>query len=144
MEDDLYGFDWKYKNLFDSKILIHENNDGKKSCFLSKELEKTVLVIQTKININNYFRLLKEVYFSARSKNNKNFTEIIDVFTTKDHNYLFIIIRFEGTDLKCVIDYPNFDYNISIPNFSRFAIFQIVCGLKILHSSGLSHNDIKS
>ena len=145
MEDDLNGFDWKEKNLFDSCVIVYENyNEGKKSyLFSSKDLKNTVLVIKYKINTNNYLRLSKEVYFLACCKNNKYFAEIIDVFITKDQNYLFIIIRAEGTDLKSIIDYENFDYNTAIPNFSRFAIFQIVCGLKILHSNGLSHNDIK-
>ena len=145
MEDDLNGFDWKYKNLFDSCVIVYENyNEGKKSyLFESKDMKNTVLVIKYKINTNNYLRLSKEVYFLACCKNNKYFAEIIDVFITKDQNYLFIIIRAEGTDLKSIIDYENFDYNTAIPNFSRFAIFQIVCGLKILHSNGLSHNGIE-
>ena len=90
-----------------------------------------------------YISALKEIFFLSCFKNNKFFTEIIDVFPSDDCQNLFIILRDEGTDLEQLIKYNNFDYNERYPTISRAIIFQVACGLKILHDNNLLHNDIK-
>ena len=42
-----------------------------------------------------------------------------------------------------LIRFDEDDYNNKYPNCSQKIIFQIVCGLKVLHDIGFSHNDIK-
>ena len=108
-------------------------------------LEEQVIVKLIKIN-NSQYEILKEPYFLSCLKNNRYFIEIVDLFPSKDCDYLNIILRDEGVDLNSLIifyKYSKVDYNITIPNISRFIIFQVCCGLKILHQNGLSHNDIK-
>ena len=67
--------------------------------------------------------------------------------SSKDSSFFNIILRNEGIDLNIFICYYNqilgMDYNVLIPNISRYIIFQVVCGLQILHQKGLTHNDIK-
>ena len=144
-EQEIIIFNWYYINEFTNWELLSHNEHAERKVLLGEKKEDKINVIIKKFVITEkaYRDLLKEVYFLACCKNNKYFAEIIDVFPSNCNNYLFIVLRHEGTDLKSLIDYEYFDYNTAIPNFSRFAIFQIVCGLKILHSNGLSHNDIK-
>ena len=52
-------------------------------------------------------------------------------------------MRGHGVDLKDFIRYINYNYNEKMENISRFIVFQTICGLKILHDIGFSHNDIK-
>ena len=154
-------FIWYYKTTFNWIYLIYkEKNDIIKRITFEggKDNLKNGQVILKLIKIDDKkgFNILKEPYFLACLKNNRYFIEIIDLFPSKDSTdsqnskapkFFNIILRNEGSDLNTFISYYNKifkkDYNILIPNISRFIIFQVVCGLKILHEKGLSHNDIK-
>ena len=154
-------FIWYYKKTFNWIYLIYNEKMDiiKRITFEGgKENLKNGQVILKLIKIDDKkgFNILKEPYFLACLKNNRYFIEIIDLFPSKDSTdsqnskapkFFNIILRNEGSDLNTFISYYNKifkkDYNILIPNISRFIIFQVVCGLKILHEKGLSHNDIK-
>ena len=137
-------FEWYYKNEFDWTYISH-NESSQRTVFLGMKnnLDKSVTVIFRKVNPNYYKALLKEAYFLACVKSNRYFAEMIDLFTSDNYQNMYIIMRDEGIDLQNFIQYNPFDYNEKIKNISRFIVFQTVCGLKILHEKGLSHNDIK-
>jgi len=152
-------FIWYYKKYFSWIYLVYkeENHTEKRITFLGNKdkLENGQVIlklIDIKDNIKGY-NILKEPYFLACLKKNRYFAEIVDLFPLKDskdsENFKFfnIILRNEGTDLNSFIIYYKYrlkkDYNNLFENVSRYIIFQVVCGLKILHEKGLSHNDIK-
>jgi serine/threonine protein kinase len=138
---------WYYKIYFLWTYLAYnENIDGtaNRMIFLggTNNLENQVIIKLIKRN-NKGNEILKEPYFLACVKNNRYFTDIVEFFASNNCEDIYLILRDEGTDLaNFIIDYK-LDYNITIPNLSRFIIFQTVCGLKILHDNGFSHNDIK-
>ena len=137
---------WYYKYSFKEWNILANNTNSNRSIFMgtlgeNDDPDVNALIKRIKIKKNNYVKLLKEVYFLACCKRNRYFVGLIDVFTVKDN--LYIIFKGEGTDLSYLITYTKFDYNLTIPNSSRYIIFQILCGLKYLHDNNLSHNDIK-
>ena len=152
-------FIWYYKKYFSWIYLVYkeENHTAKRITFLGnkKKLENGQVILKL-INIKDNekgYNILKEPYFLACLKKNRYFAEIVDLFPLKDskdsENFKFfnIILRNEGSDLNSFIIYHKYrlkkDYNNLFENVSRYIIFQVVCGLKILHEKGLSHNDIK-
>ena len=137
-------FEWYYKNEF-NWVYISHNENSQRTVFLGQKdvLDYTTFLKSIKVFPNKYETLLKEAYFLACVKSNKYFAEIIDLFTSDNCDNMYIIMRDEGTDLQNFIQYIKFDYNEKMKNISRFIIFQTVCGLKVLHEKGLSHNDIK-
>ena len=137
-------FEWYYKNEF-NWVYISHNESSQRTVFLGQKnnLDYATILKSIKVFPNKYKTLLKEAYFLACVKSNKYFAEIIDLFTSDNCDNMYIIMRDEGTDLQNFIQYIKFDYNEKIENISRFIIFQTVCGLKVLHEKGLSHNDIK-
>ena len=138
------NFEWYYKKEFKWTYISH-NESFHRTVFLGQknDLDYTIILKSIKVSENKYKSLLKEAYFLACVKSNRYFAEIVDLFTSDNCENMYIIMRDEGIDLKNFIEYIKFDYNEKIENISRFIVFQIVCGLKILHEKGLSHNDIK-
>jgi serine/threonine protein kinase len=121
------------------------NNKYKRFVYQGKKevINKYAIIKHIKINPDNnnhYLLYLKEIYFLACVKKSRYFAEIIDVFTSEDCQNLFIVLKDEGFDL---IDLINSKEYKKIPDIIINIIFSITCGLKILHSYGLSHNDIK-
>ena len=134
---------WYYKNQLIWRLL--SNNRYKRFVYQGKKevINKYAIIKHIKINpdnINHYLLYLKEIYFLACVKKSRYFAEIIDVFTSEDCQNLFIVLKDEGFDL---IDLINSKEYKKIPDIIINIIFSITCGLKILHSYGLSHNDIK-
>ena len=154
-------FIWYYKKYFSWMwiylIYNEENYTAKRITFLGdKDKLENGQVILKLINIKDNkkgYNILKEPYFLACLKKNRYFIEIVDLFPSKDSKdsedfkFFNIILRNEGSDLNFFIIYYKYvlkiDYNNLFENVSRYIIFQVVCGLKILHEKGLSHNDIK-
>jgi serine/threonine protein kinase len=149
-------FIWYYKKYFSWKYLVYkeENHIPKRITFLgAKNNIENGQVILKLINIKDNkkgYNILKEPYFLACLKKNRYFAEIVDLFPSKDSKdfkFFNIILRNEGSDLNSFIIYYKYvlkiDYNNLFENISRHIIFQVVCGLKILHEKGLSHNNIK-
>ena len=137
-------FEWYYKNEF-QWIYVNHNTESERTVFLGSKdnLNYATILKYIKIYVNNYKNLLKEAYLLACVKNNRYFTEIVDLFTSDNCENMYVIMRDNGVDLKDFITYYNYDYNQIFENISRFIVFQTVCGLSILHDKGLSHNDIK-
>jgi len=135
-------FEWYYKNEF-QWIYINHNKKTERTVFLGYNLNYATILKYIKIYVTNYKNLLKEAYLLACVKNNRYFTEIVDLFISDNCENMYIIMRDHGVDLKDFIKYSNYDYNKKYENISRFIVFQTVCGLSILHDKGLSHNDIK-
>ena len=154
-------FIWYYKKYFSWMYLYlvynEENYIPKRITFQgAKDNIENGQVILKLINIKDNkkgYNILKEPYFLACLKKNRYFAEIVDLFPLKDSKdsedfkFFNIILRNEGSDLNSFIIYYKYvlkiDYNNLFENVSRYIIFQVVCGLKILHEKGLSHNDIK-
>ena len=154
-------FIWYYKKYFSWMwiylVYNEENYTAKRITFLGdKDKLENGRVILKLINIKDNkkgYNILKEPYFLACLKKNRYFAEIVDLFPLKDSKdsedfkFFNIILRNEGSDLNSFIIYYKYvlkiDYNNLFENVSRYIIFQVVCGLKILHEKGLSHNDIK-
>jgi serine/threonine protein kinase len=137
-------FEWYYKEDFRWNV-IHHNESQQRTTYRGEEKflgNAHAIMKQIKLKEENYKTLLKEAFFLSCLKNNRYFAEIIDLFTSDNCDYIYIILREEGTDLKNFISSKT-NYNTKIANISRFIIFQAVCGLKILHEKGFSHNDIK-
>ena len=152
-------FLWYYKKYFSWIYLVYneENYIPKRITFRgAKDNIENGQVILKLINIKDNekgYNILKEPYFLACLKKNRYFAEIVDLFPSRDSKdsedfkFFNIILRNEGSDLNSFIIYHKYrlkkDYNNLFENVSRYIIFQVVCGLKILHEKGLSHNNIK-
>ena len=136
--------EWYFKADFLWTYISH-NERTERTVFLGEKdnLTYAAVIKSIKVYINNYKSLLEEAYFLACLKNNRYFTEIVDLFTSDNCTNMYIIMRDHGVDLKDFIKYIGFDYNERYPNISRYIIFNTLCGLKILHDKELSHNDIK-
>ena len=134
---------WYYKNQLIWRLL--SNNRYKRFVYQGKKevINKYAIIKHIKINpdnINHYLLYLKEIYFLACVKKSRYLAEIIDVFTSEDCQNLFIVLKDEGVNLIELINSKEYK---KIPDIIINIIFSITCGLKILHSYGLSHNDIK-
>ena len=141
-------FEWYYIDNFEWGV-IHHNHRYQRIVYLGgkKNLNNIVnnaecILKSIKVNNQIYKTLLKEAYFLSCVKNNIYFTDIVDLFTSDNCEFMYIILRNEGVNLRNFISSKS-NYNTSIANISRYIIFQVVCGLKILHERELSHNDIK-
>ena len=135
-------FKWYYKDNFEWEV-IHHNHRYQRTVYLGKKnLNAECILKSIKVNNQIYKTLLKEAYFLSCVKNNIYFTDIVDLFTSDNCEFMYIILRNEGVNLRDFISSKS-NYNTIIANISRYIIFQVVCGLKILHERELSHNDIK-
>ena len=136
-------FEWYYIDNFKWDA-IHHNHKSQRTVYLGgkKNLNAECILKLIKVNNQIYKTLLKEAYFLSCVKNNIYFTDIVDLFTSDNCEFMYIILRNEGVNLRDFISSKS-NYNTSIANISRYIIFQVVCGLKILHERELSHNDIK-
>ena len=136
-------FEWYYIDNFKWEV-IHHNHRSQRTVYLGgkKNLNAECILKSIKVNNQIYKTLLKEAYFLSCVKNNIYFTDIVDLFTSDNCEFMYIILRNEGVNLKDFISSKS-NYNTRIANISRYIIFQVVCGLKILHERELSHNDIK-
>ena len=136
------------------------------------QIRTRVIVKQIKIK-QNYRKILREIFFLSCLKNNKYFAEILDVFLSdnnqnnqnnpnnqnnrsnqnnqsnpnnqniQNNQRIYIVLREAGVSLNdYIIFFSKNNYLINFESF-RFIVFQIACGLKILHDKGLLHNDIK-
>ena len=143
VQNNFNKVNWYYINEMKWRLL--SNNKYKRFVYQGKKevINKYAIIKHIKINPDNknhYLLYLKEIYFLACVKKSRYFAEIIDVFTSEDCQNLFIVLKDEGFDL---IDLINSKEYKKIPDIIINIIFSITCGLKILHSYGLSHNDIK-
>ena len=137
-------FEWYYIDNFKWDA-IHHNHRFQRTVYLGgkKNLNNAECILKSiKVNNQIYKTLLKEAYFLSCVKNNIYFTDIVDLFTSDNCEFMYIILRNEGVNLRDFISSKS-NYNTIIANISRYIIFQVVCGLKILHERELSHNDIK-
>ena len=143
----LDNFDWYYKNLFIWKEKSYSR--GKRIVYFGDKIEEpkfTVVLKKIKVD-NNFKEILKEIYFLVCCQKSKYFIRLVDIFLSKDQNYIFLILKDEGANLLEVIDYAennpdDFDYT-NIDDMIKWIIFQIICGLYILHKNKLIHHDIK-
>lgn len=140
------NFKWYYKNLFTWNIKYYLK--GKRCVYFGDKIkEPKFTVILKKIKVENHYdQILREIYFLTCCKNCKYFIKLVDIFLSEDKNYIFLILKDEGVNLFEFIDYSNnnenYDYT-KIDNMIKWIIFQIVCGLYILHKNNLVHHDIK-
>ena len=135
-------FEWYYIDNFEWKA-IHHNHKSQRTVYLGGKKDLAECILKSiKVNNQIYKTLLKEAYFLSCVKNNIYFTDIVDLFTSDNCEFMYIILRNEGVNLRDFISSKS-NYNTIIANISRYIIFQVVCGLKILHERELSHNDIK-
>ena len=146
-DPEIEFFEWYYKNVFKWKSIASNSNE-KRITYRGTDNEEnpnfwTIMKLITIKENANYKNLLKEEYNLAFLKKNRYFVEIIDVFFSKDNKKLYNILRKEGENLHDLIRFDEDDYNNKYPNCSQHMIFQIVCGLKVLHDIEFSHNDIK-
>ena len=147
LDPEIEFFEWYYKNVFKWKSIVANLNE-KRFTYRGTDNEEnpqfwTIMKLITIKENANYKNLLKEEYNLAFLKKNRYFVEIIDVFFSKDNKKLYNILRKEGESLHDLIRFDEDDYNNKYPNCSQHMIFQIVCGLKVLHDIEFSHNDIK-
>ena len=146
-DPEIEFFEWYYKNVFKWKSIVANLNE-KRFTYRGTDNEEnpqfwTIMKLITIKENANYKNLLKEEFNLAFLKKNRYFVEIIDVFFSKDNKKLYNILRKEGESLYDLIRFDDDDYNQKYPNCSQHMVFQIVCGLKVLHDIGFSHNDIK-
>ena len=147
--DEMNNFNWYYKNLFNWSLITNSTNKNQRIVFIgNKKDDSKYTVVIKKIKIqNNYKHVLKEVYFLACCRKCNYFIKLVDFFLSYDKNYIFLILKDEGVNLMQLINYTNnnqegFDYT-KVDDMIKWVIFQIVCGLYILHKNNLIHHDIK-
>ena len=151
--EEFKKFKWYYKDDFERWIYISFNKDSERYAYMggtggNYQIRTRVIVKQIKIK-QNYRKILREIFFLSCLKNNKYFAEIIDVFLSdnnqnnQNNQRIYIVLREAGVSLNdYIIFFSKNNYLINFESF-RFIVFQIACGLKILHDKGLLHNDIK-
>ena len=151
--EEFKKFKWYYKDDFERWIYISFNKDSERYAYMggtggNYQMRTRVIVKQIKIK-QNYRKILRELFFLSCLKNNKYFAEIIDVFLSdnnqnnQNNQRIYIVLREAGVSLNdYIIFFSKNNYLINFESF-RFIVFQIACGLKILHDKGLLHNDIK-
>ena len=147
-DPEIKNFEWYHKNAFKNWESIAANLNEERFTYRGTDDEDnphyyTIMKLITIKENANYKNLLKEEFNLAFLKKNRYFVEIIDVFFSKDNKKLYNILRKEGENLHDLIRFDEDDYNNKYPNCSQHMIFQIVCGLKVLHDIEFSHNDIK-
>ena len=142
------NFNWYYKDLFAWGLKSYKK--GKRIVYFGEKIKgNKFTVVLKKIKIEyNYKEILKEVYFLACCQRSKYFIKLVDILLSEDKNYIFLILKDEGASLSEIIDYAqgnedDFDYK-KIRDSIKDIIFQIVCGLYLLHKNGLVHHDIKT
>jgi len=138
---------WYYKNHFEHWLPLVCNAESKRFTFLGREGEKhitgkRVIIKLFVLNDQSLLDILREEYLLACGKPSDYFVEIIDTIISKN-KYIYLVLREEGVNLKDFINCQQYNHSESDPDYARFIIFQIACGLKILHEKHLSHNDIK-
>ena len=151
--EEFKKFKWYYKDDFERWIYISFNKDSERYAYMggtggNYQIRTRVIVKQIKIK-QNYRKILRELFFLSCLKNNKYFAEILDVFLSdnnqnnQNNQRIYIVLREAGVSLNdYIIFFSKNNYLINFESF-RFIVFQIACGLKILHDKGLLHNDIK-
>ena len=148
--ESLDNFGWYYKDLFKWKSIGFSEYKSKRIVFVGNKIDDPKFtVIIKKITLgNNYQQILKEIYFLACCRKCKNyFIKLVDMFLSKDNEYIYLILKDEGVSLDHLINYTNgnkvgFDYT-KIEDMIKWCIFQIVSGLYIFHKNKLVHHDIK-
>lgn len=145
--ETLNNFNWYYKDLFIWKSQYYSR--GRRIVFFGEKIdEPKFIIVLKKIKVeNNYEQILREVYFLSCCQKSIYFIKLIDIFLSDDKNYIFLILKDEGVNLSQLIDYTQnneegYDYTQN-ENMIKWIIFQIICGLYILHKSKLVHYDIK-
>ena len=144
------NFKWYYDDNYVWNKVVYNRKEKRSVYSGGQNIENNSVIIKL-ININNnnnnnphkFQNILKEIYFLACCKNDNYFNEIIDVFLSENDIDVNIVLKHEGVNLKSLIEYTDYNYEESFPNFSRWAIFRVACGLYELHELGLAHNDIK-
>ena len=151
--EEFKKFKWYYKDDFERWIYISFNKDSERYAYMggtggNYQIRTRVIVKQIKIK-QNYRKILRELFFLSCVKNNKYFAEILDVFLSdnnqnnQNNQRIYMVLREAGVSLNdYIIFFSKNNYLINFESF-RFIVFQIACGLKILHDKGLLHNDIK-
>lgn len=141
------NFKWYYKHLFTWDVKYYSK--GRRIVYFGEKIDNPKFtVVLKKIKVENHFdQILREIYFLTCCKNCKYFIQLVDIFLSEDKNYIFLILKDEGVNLSELINYSNngednYDYT-KIDNMIKWIIFQIVCGLYILHKKKLVHHDIK-
>ena len=147
--ESMDNFNWYYKDHFKWSLIGYSKNQNKRIVLIGNKIDDskfTVVVKKIRVD-NNYQQILKEIYFLACCRKCIYFIKLIDLFLSEDNKFIFLILKDEGESLEHLINYTNgnkegFDY-IKIENMIKWTIFQIVCGLYILHKNKLVHHDIK-
>ena len=138
---------WYYKYHFEDWLPLVCNAESKRFTFLGREggkhiTGKRVIIKLFVLNDQSLLDILREEYLLACGKPSDYFVEIIDTIISKN-KYIYLVLREEGVNLRDFINCQQYNYSDSDPDYARFIIFRIACGLKVLHDKGLSHNDIK-
>lgn len=138
---------WYYKYHFEDWLPLVCNAESERFTFLGREggknlAGKRVIIKLFFLNDQSLLDILREDYLLTCGKQSDYFVEIIDSIISKN-KYIYLVLREEGVNLRDFINCQQYNHSESDPDYARFIIFQIACGLKILHEKHLSHNDIK-
>ena len=147
--ESMDNFNWYYKDHFKWSLIQYSKNKTKRIVLVGNKIDDskfTVVIKKIRVD-NNYQLILKEIYFLACCRKCIYFIKLIDLFLSDDNKFIFLILKDEGESLEHLINYTNgnkegFDY-MKIEDMIKWTIFQIVCGLYILHKNKLVHHDIK-
>ena len=147
--ESMDNFNWYYKDHFKWSLIQYSKNKTKRIVLVGNKIDDskfTVVIKKIRVD-NNYQLILKEIYFLACCRKCIYFIKLIDLFLSDDNKFIFLILKDEGVSLEHLINYTNgnkegFDY-MKIEDMIKWTIFQIVCGLYILHKNKLVHHDIK-
>ena len=147
--ESMDNFNWYYKDHFNWSLIQYSKNKSKRIVLVGNKIDDskfTVVIKKIRVD-NNYQLILKEIYFLACCRKCIYFIKLIDLFLSDDNKFIFLILKDEGESLEHLINYTNgnkegFDY-MKIEDMIKWTIFQIVCGLYILHKNKLVHHDIK-
>jgi len=138
---------WYYKYHFEDWLPLVCNAESERFTFLGREggkhiTGKRVIIKLFVLNDQSLLDILREEYLLACGKPSDYFVEIIDTIISKN-KYIYLVLREEGVNLRDFINCQQYNHSESDPDYARFIIFRIACGLKVLHEKHLSHNDIK-
>ena len=145
--DCINNFNLYYKNLFEWTLIFYNKKRTREIYRGNKKDNSKFTVIIKKIKVeNNYQQILKEIYFLACCRKCDYFIKLVDLFLSEDKKFIFLVLKDEGVSLNAllskIINNEGDDYT-TIEDTIKWIVFQIVCGLFILHKNNLVHNDIK-
>jgi serine/threonine protein kinase len=138
------------KYYIDKRYQVFQSvGDGSYGCVISAQdrfTNRKVAIKKVKdifIDVIDAKRILRELKLLRHLRNHENIVSVIDIMAippnSSHFNDIYIVTNLMETDLECII---RSNQNLSNQHF-QFFLYQILRGLKYIHSANIIHRDLK-